>query len=197
MAIAKWNVRGLNNDIAIRQGRLFTKNHKPDFLFLMETKLLERKVTEMCNKFGFDKGFEVPRIGIGGGLMALWKDSVEVILLTSSTNHLSCLLRWDNQPRFWHFCGFYGDPKTSNRHHTWELLRKLSTVYNGLWLVMGDFNEILSQADKKGGEVRNENHIEAFRISLEACNLHPLDYIGEHFTWFRTTTDGCLEERLD
>ena len=136
MAIASWNVRGLNKEIALRQGRLFTKNYKPDFLFLMETKLSEGKVNEMCNKLGFDKGIEVPRIGIGGGLMTLWRDSVEVIYLTSSPNHISCLLRWENQPRFWHFCGFYGDPKTSNRHHTWELLQKLRIIHSGPWLVM-------------------------------------------------------------
>ena len=197
MAIASWNIRGLNNEIALRQGRLFTKNHKPDFLFLMETKLPEGKVNEMCNKLGFDKGFEVPRIGIGGGLMALWKDSVEVIHLTSSPNHFSCLLRWENQPRFWHFCGFYGDPKTSNRHHTWELLQKLRIIFDGPWLVMGDFNEVLSQADKEGGGLRNETQIEAFRVSLEVCKLYPLDYVGEHFTWFRVTIDGYLTERLD
>lgn len=62
---------------------------------------------------------------------------------------------------------------------------------------MGDFNKILSQEDKEGGGVKNESQIEAFRKSMEVCELQPLQYRGNHFTWIRNTTDGCIKERLD
>lgn len=77
----------------------------------METRLKEGKVSTICNKLGFDHGFEVPRVGLGGGLMVLWKNKVEVTFLSSSPNHFSCFVCWDYQPWSWHFCGFYGDPR--------------------------------------------------------------------------------------
>lgn len=56
MAMVSWNVRGLNNEEAVRQTRLLIKQHKPDLLFLMETKLAEGKVNKVRNKLGFDEG---------------------------------------------------------------------------------------------------------------------------------------------
>lgn len=102
----------------------------------------------------------------------------------------------DNQPRTWHFSGFYGDPRVSNRHFTRDLLQKLGTVYNGPWFVMGDFNEILSQVDKDGGRARSDSQMEAFRNTLEVCELQSLEYKGDHFTWIRNNTDGCIKIRL-
>ncbi|XP_074346737.1 uncharacterized protein LOC141685542 [Apium graveolens] len=197
MAIITWNARGLNGEEAIRQAKLLVKYHKPNLLFLMETKLADGKVNIICNKLGFEHGFEVPRTGFGGGLMVLWKDNVEVTYLSSSPNHFSCFLRLDNQARAWHFCGFYGEPKVANRHYTWNLLQKLRYTTTGPWLVMGDFNEILSQDDKDGGGVKSEAQIKAFQLSREACDIQPLDYKGDHYTWVSKTDDGSLKERLD
>lgn len=110
---------------------------------------------------------------------------------------LVVFLRWENQPRSWNFCGFYREPKTSNRHYIWDLLQKLRTVHSGPWLVIRDFNEILSQVEKEGGGMKNGSQIEAFRITLEICNLIPMEYRGNHFTWFRNTDNGGIKERLD
>ncbi|KAK1378465.1 hypothetical protein POM88_025209 [Heracleum sosnowskyi] len=96
MAIVSWNVRGLNGEEAMRQAKLLIKYHKPDLLFLMETKLAEGKVKSVSNKLGFEHGFEVPRVGLGRGIMVLRKDKVEVMYLTSSTNHFSCFLFFKN-----------------------------------------------------------------------------------------------------
>ncbi|XP_062110758.1 uncharacterized protein LOC133822432 [Humulus lupulus] len=72
--------------------------------------------------------------------------------------------------------GFYGDPAVSNRHVTWELLQHLRIIAHGAWLVMGDFNEILSQADKNGGRLRNEQKIEVFRNTLENSQKNKEDH---------------------
>ena len=110
----------------------------------METKLTKDKVATMCKQLSYDNGFEVPRIGLGGGLMLLCKENVMISVQSSSSNHISCFISFDNQHLSWHFSGFYGDLIVSNRHMTWELLQHLRIVAHGPWLVMGDFNEVLS-----------------------------------------------------
>lgn len=71
MAIVSWNVRGLNREEAVRQTKLLIKYHKPDLLFLMETKLAEGKANTICSRPGSDHRFEISRIGLGGGIMVL------------------------------------------------------------------------------------------------------------------------------
>ncbi|XP_062089465.1 uncharacterized protein LOC133795999 [Humulus lupulus] len=151
MAIASWNAKGLNGEEAMRQLRFLIKNNRPEVIFLMETKLTKDKVATMCKQLSYDNGFEVPRIGLGGG-------------------------------------GFYGHPAVSNRHMTWELLQHLRIVAHGPWLVMGDFNEVLSQADKNGGGLRNEHQIEAFRNTLE----ERLDWAMVNEEWKDSFTSASL-----
>ncbi|PON45815.1 Endonuclease/exonuclease/phosphatase [Parasponia andersonii] len=93
---------------------------------------------------------------------------------------------------------FYGAPEPSNRRFSWELLRRLSYVSTGLWLCMGDFNEILSTEDKLGRTFRNEAAMEAFHHSLDNCGLQPIDYNGPKLTWDSKHYNSThVQERLD
>lgn len=50
----------------------------------------------------------------------------------------------------WQFTGFYGNPKSSARLHSWALLSHLSSINQLPKIIGGDFNEILYQKEKKG-----------------------------------------------
>ncbi|KAF4368009.1 hypothetical protein F8388_002620 [Cannabis sativa] len=106
-------------------------------------------------------------------------------------------MKLENIPITWHFCGFYGEPNVSKRRLTWDMLEHLRIVYEGPWLVIGDFNEILSQNDKNKSGYRNETQIEEFRSTLELCALHPLHYKGERYTWAKSADNESIKERLD
>lgn len=50
--------------------------------------------------------------------------------------------------------GFYGNPATGERHHSWEVLRRLShSLSTNDWIVFGDFNEILRDEEKSVGRL--------------------------------------------
>ena len=61
------------------------------------------------------------------------------------------------------------------------------------WLMVGDFNEILSNNEKEGGNIRPQRCMQQFRDCLFDCNLEDLGFIGDKFTWRR----GRIRERLD
>jgi len=56
-----------------------------------------------------------------------------------------------NHPNFpkWWFTGFYGYPETDRRRESWDLLRTLAQD-NALPWFIGDFNDILSNEEKRG-----------------------------------------------
>ncbi|KAK9943102.1 hypothetical protein M0R45_008721 [Rubus argutus] len=74
----------------------------------------------------------------------------------------------------WRFTGFYGHPETRQCHLSWDLLRSLTQPSSDLWVVMGDFNEILATYEKSGGPLRNNSQIQAFRGAIADCNLEDM-----------------------
>ena len=104
-------------------------------------------------KLGFDAKLVVDRSGNSGGLCLLWKESVEVNLLSFSRFHIDYVVVSDMNCH-WRLTGFYRDPVTTQRSHGWMLLRRLTGLSLLPWIMGGDFNEILSLSEKQGGAVR-------------------------------------------
>uniref|UniRef100_A0A803NGJ4 Reverse transcriptase domain-containing protein n=1 Tax=Cannabis sativa TaxID=3483 RepID=A0A803NGJ4_CANSA len=103
-----------------------------------------------------------------------------------------------NDPK-WHFSAFYGAPAAHNRHLTWTLLQRLKDVAPLTpWLVIGDFNEILSNHNKSGGSLRNETQMDRFRSTLDICQLFEQPFTGDPFTWIkgRHTVDTIKESLI-
>lgn len=61
------------------------------------------------------------------------------------------LVRGDNIGH-WHLTEFYGHSDTSLRAESWRLLTSLHGVSALLWLVIGDFNKIMSASEEWGAQ---------------------------------------------
>lgn len=51
------------------------------------------------------------------------------------------------------------------------------------WCVSGDFNDILFAHEKQGSPPGEECRMEAFRRTLEGCQLMDIGFSGPWFTW--------------
>ncbi|MBA0575725.1 hypothetical protein Golob_024103 [Gossypium lobatum] len=51
----------------------------------------------------------------------------------------------------WIFTGFYGNANPNLRSTSWDILRRVGGVVREDWVVGGDFNAILNDAEKDGG----------------------------------------------
>uniref|UniRef100_A0A803QHU2 CCHC-type domain-containing protein n=1 Tax=Cannabis sativa TaxID=3483 RepID=A0A803QHU2_CANSA len=155
-------------------------------------------LTRLRNSLHFNNGLEAPRVGLSGGLMLLWKDNVNVQLLHFGHTFFDCIMAFEDGPSF-HFLAFYGAPAAQDRNASWTLLNRLAdSAPLQPWLVIGDFNEILSNADKNGGPLRNERLMADFRTSLDHCHLTDTPFEGDAFTWIKNRTAATsLKERLD
>ena len=79
----------------------------------------------------------------------MWKDDFMLDVLTSSNNHIDGVMD-QGMDDAWRFIGFYGDPETTSRENSWNLLRDLSQRLALPWVCVGDFNEILRLEEKQG-----------------------------------------------
>ncbi|KAL0374207.1 UNVERIFIED_CONTAM: hypothetical protein Sradi_3336400 [Sesamum radiatum] len=143
-------------------------------------------------------GLAVDSVGRSGGLVLLWKKSVSVTIQSFSNRHIDASIQADTRSPIWRFSGIYGDPETSNRKNTWELLTRLKAQSIRPWLCMGDFNEILEDSEKEGGNTRPTWQMRDFRHALDLNGLFDLGFNGDPFTWSnRQEYPNTIRERLD
>jgi hypothetical protein len=66
------------------------------------------------------------------------------------------------------------------------------------WCIIGDFNDLLSQADKQGHNPHPNWLCEGFRNAISDCDLTDIHLDGYPFTWVKSRgTSHVIEERLD
>lgn len=122
-----------------------------------------------------------------------------VTIKSYSIGHIDCVVQMEDN--VWRFTRFYGHPDISQRHFSWDLLRrlqKISEMQNIPWLVGGDFNEICYDSEKVGGNRRPVAQMLAFREVLELCELQDLHCLGDAYTWVnRRRQEDLVFERLD
>lgn len=94
-----------------------------------------------------------PSDGRKGGLIIFWKREVNVQILFAHSNYIDVRIVEDAQ-REWRFTGFYGEFRWADKYLTWQRLRTLKAQHNLPWLLLGDFNEILFNDEKEGGNPR-------------------------------------------
>ena len=117
--------------------------------------------------------FGVERHGYGGGLALIWDSSLIVHIRSFSDMHINADVQ-QSDGLWWRLTGFYGHPEVALRVHSWALLRRLHNMTDALWLVVGDFNEIVSLNEKSGREGRSLGQMVAFREALSDCSLQDL-----------------------
>ena len=94
--------------------------------------------------------------------------------------------------------GFYGNPNTSLRMESWRLLSSFCDGFGLLWLVIGDFNEILCASEKEGDAQRPNQQMVRFKNAINYCGLREVEFIGLKFTWIYQKKDGSqIKEHLD
>lgn len=119
-------------------------------------------------------------------------------LVNFSQWHISVLIRKEGKRSEWVFTGFYGHSDASKRKLSWDLLTKIRPSNQMGWCVAGDYNEVLVQSEKCGGNQRSESQMAQFREALENNSLSDLGCRGGFFTWSnRHADDTFTKERLD
>lgn len=161
----------------------------------METKNQDDNIFNLFEKTPYSNHFTVPPIGLSGGLLLSWKDHVDLEILDSSPNFIDVKIVTGPASTFVTFV--YGVPRLEERASLWEQLTQLGSVRDDAWLVTGDFNDLLDNAEKLGGPARWEGSFVAFRSFITQAGLWDLQHTGNHLSWRGTRYNHFIQSRLD
>ena len=198
MSTLAWNCRGLGNRRTVRALEKVVSSEDPNFIFLMETKLVVTEMDGIKEGLNQSQGLVVPSKGRSEGLALLWKKELKVSVQTFSDNHIDAIVNQGVSGHQWRITGFYGNPETSKRQESWLLLKRLASLNSLPWVCIGDFNELMHAREKEGGSTRSAKQMEAFCDVINSSSLRDIGYKGQDFTWSRRMGNrGWIRERLD
>ena len=151
MKVLAWNCRGLACALTVRTVRALVRNYRPNVLFLSKTKVMSSRYWNSLFRMGFSSWLQVPPIGFKGGLFVTWKQGFVLEPIRLDANHISCLVVSTPPLCSWMISCVYVPPSIQNRSGFWSKLTYLGNSFGGPWLLLGDFNAILSSSEKCGG----------------------------------------------
>ncbi|KAI9085793.1 hypothetical protein K1719_032207 [Acacia pycnantha] len=161
--IVKWGACSRN---LIHHLRIACKGKWPMLLILSETKTDSPSRFHCLERLGYDGLAFIPSLGRSGGLVAVWRSgqgSVSLICSDRQFLHLHVSLKGRNP---FLLTTIYVVPSPSCKLLLWQELMSLSSSVSAPWVVLGDFNDILSVAERVGGSGINRQRISQFRKEL-------------------------------
>ncbi|KAL0410725.1 UNVERIFIED_CONTAM: hypothetical protein Slati_3662200 [Sesamum latifolium] len=199
MKILAWNCRGLARPAARRMLRDLLQSHKPDIIFLCEIKTSHTdKISSILLSSNLIFSNFVPAVNKAGGLCLAWTASVSVNIILENPWMINALICLNATPHPWQFTGVHCPAVSCFKPVFWQSLNEIHQSFTGPWLVMGDFNAVLSQVEKRGGKPFASASRNSLGDELDSCNLIDLGFSGYKFTWSNKRPGMTnIQSRLD
>ncbi|GER55493.1 DNAse I-like superfamily protein [Striga asiatica] len=84
------------------------------------------------------------------------------------------------------------------RSRQWEFLEQRKSSWGDGWVIAGDWNDLVSNDEKRGGLSRNSSSFVGFQNFINNMEMQEIAQKGSFFTWGNNRAgDGYVEERLD
>ncbi|KAF7814603.1 reverse transcriptase [Senna tora] len=193
-----WNARGAGSPEFRRIILDMKQRYRPNVIFVSETRIEGNRADNVINSLDFTGRFKVDPIGYAGGLWILWNmNDIKLSVVGHTFQEVHAIMEVPFQPPF--LVSFiYASPTLEIRKCLWNNLVNVSKHNSLPWVVCGDFNEMLHQDEKWGGNPASLNRIKEFKECVEKSELTDLWFIGQKYTWFNKRSDGAMIfERID
>lgn len=193
-----WNCRGASSRAFLRHLRDLLTVHKPDILILLETRCVTDVVQEIFKFSALTDSIVSEAHGFAGGIWILWnRDKLHLEPLAVHDQIVSVLVR-SVVCLIWVLSAIYASPNPFFREELWQYILQLGPLITLPWLLLGDFNQVLSGSEKKGGCPVNQRNMAALQAVVTGCSLVDMGFSGPRFTWSNMRLgSAAIRERLD
>ncbi|KAG7581014.1 Reverse transcriptase zinc-binding domain [Arabidopsis suecica] len=143
---------------------------------------------------GFDSLKTVEPLGNSGGLALMYSKDYPVKVVFVSDRLIDIETIIDGNRVYITFV--YGDPVVQYRELVWERLTRIGITRSDPWFMIGDFNEITGNHEKRGGKRRSESSFLPFRCMIENCGMIEVPSLGNLFSWVGRRSCGTAGHRV-
>ncbi|XP_019096517.1 PREDICTED: uncharacterized protein LOC104768075 [Camelina sativa] len=149
----------------------------------METKQPTSILEKFVGHFGYKNLKTIDPIGYSGGMALFYnQDDFQVSILFESNRLIDIEAVFKG--RIIHLTFVYGDPVPKNRDMVWERLLRISSNRSTPWFLVGDFNELTGNHEKRGGgELHHPFSFLSFNGMIRDCGFLEFPFIGDCLSW--------------
>ncbi|XP_060210626.1 uncharacterized protein LOC132637573 [Lycium barbarum] len=124
--------------------------------------------------------------------------NVDVEILLDTEQSITVKLQFQDYSKDMVVTMVYAKCSEVERLQLWDNLYLLASNMTSPWLVGGDFNVLLNEEEKIGGQLVLPQEYEDFAFCLNSCELHEIPFKGSPFTWWNgRAANDCIFKRLD
>ena len=195
MIISFWNIRGFNKPLKQNGILKFMRRNKVSIMGVLETKLSQHYLDEIARKkFRVWKTENNFQLNPNGRILVFWKEDrvlLEVIEKTDQIIH--CLVTCKISAKKFHLSFVYAFNSRMGRRPLWDNICRFNSSSGMPWMLMGDFNNILSIEEKANGIPATSYEMRDFKNCCYEAGISDLRSSGVYFTW----TNNSIWKKLD
>jgi len=198
MKILSWNVQGVKKELFSEELRFIQKSLQPDLVFLLETMVSEANTKRIIPHLGFPCYDFVNPINHSGGIWVLWNNTnIKASVLIKEDRAIHMLVFEYLTQSFSILSGIYAPAQANKKEGFWTHLRHLNEVIDMPWCIIGDFNELESPNDKKGGLPVMSSRLVRLPTFLNDIHASSIPTRGSPYTWKKRVHGHLIYEKLD
>ncbi|XP_061350360.1 uncharacterized protein LOC133295534 [Gastrolobium bilobum] len=169
MIVLTWNCRGAAKKRFKSIMKTLSSKYKVEMVVLLEPRVSGSGANTIISSLGYGNSIFEDAVGFVGGIWILWNDlNFSVELVEKNSQAILTRIKPHNSQPFL-FSAIYANPRVEKRSELWEVLKRWQHEFDEPWLVAGDFNEILSADEKKGGAPVDMGRCRSFASVLDEC----------------------------
>lgn len=150
MKLLVWNVQDAGGKLFCPLIKDMVKTHKPNIMALVEPRISRSNADKVVRKLGFKRSHRIEANGFASGIWLFWNnDEIHIDILLNRKQLMYTRIQCGDGSMV--FTAIYASPQRATRLTLWKDLRALTRSIREPWLLAGDFNDMISIEDKKGG----------------------------------------------
>lgn len=161
---------------------------------LTETKACGDEADNIMAHFNYPNSDKVDATGNSLDIYIIWNNNVTVQPIALTQQKIYLFVKVHNFQFFTTIV--YSRPYPILKHALRKNFDSFYKVYDGPWLTLGDFNYIVSEKEKFGGNKPNVNRMHDFNKMIDS-KLLDLGFTRPKFTWSNCRKKNLILERLD
>lgn len=181
-SILAWNCRGASFKCALRHLRELLRNSNLKILILLETKCSSANLEKIYRFLNFNQVIISEAWGFSGGIWILWdKENCCIKSLAIHDQIVTTLVRQMGEI-LWVLSSIYASLVAFYPEYLWEYFERLRQCVTLQWMLVGDYNQVLSVIEKKGGGPVCFRNMEGPRRVVTTCSLVDLGFSSSPYT---------------